>query len=70
MAFDIIDIDKLKQYLVGLVITLIGTRFLERVLAGAGRSTILGFGIGVGVAVLSLSIYVLILKWTKDEKTQ
>jgi uncharacterized membrane protein YqhA len=71
MAFDIVDIDKLKQYLVGLVITLIGTRFLERVLAGAGsRSSILGFGAGVGIAVFSLAIYVLILKWTKDNKAQ
>jgi uncharacterized membrane protein YqhA len=66
MAFDISDIDKLKQYLVGLVITLIGTRFLERVLAGVEtQSTILGFGIGVGAAVFALAVYVLILKWTR-----
>jgi uncharacterized membrane protein YqhA len=72
MAFDIANIDKLKQYLVGLVITLIGTRFLERVLAGVEtQSTILGFGIGVGVAVFALAIYVLILKWTNiDEHNQ
>jgi uncharacterized membrane protein YqhA len=69
VAFDITDIDTLKQYLVGLVITLIGTRFLERVLAGVEtQSTILGFGVGVGIAVTALALYVLVLKWQRKDK--
>lgn len=65
MSFGIRDIDELKEYLVGLIITLIGTRFLERVLRAELGSEIFSTGIGVAAAIIALGLYDYILKLHK-----
>lgn len=66
MSFGIRDIDELKEYLVGLIITLIGTRFLERVLRAEQGSEIFTAGIGVAAAIIALGVYDYILKQHKE----
>ncbi|MDD2486346.1 MAG: YqhA family protein [bacterium] len=65
VAFDIRDIDELKEYLIGLVITLMSTRFLERMLKQGIDSNILGPGIGMAALILALGGYDFILKQHK-----
>ncbi len=64
-AFDIKDVTELKEYLIGLVITLMGTRFLERIMRGEEQDDLLSVGIGVASVILALGIYDFVLKWTK-----
>ena len=64
-AFDIKDVTELKEYLIGLVITLMGTRFLERIVRGDEQDDLLSVGVGVAAVILALGIYDFILKWTK-----
>ncbi len=64
-AFDIKDVTELKEYLIGLVITLMGTRFLERIVRGEEQDDLLSVGVGVASVILALGIYDFILKWTK-----
>lgn len=65
VAFDIRDIDELKEYLIGLVITLMGTRFLERMLRVGIGPDIFGIGIGVAAVIFALGAYDFILKQRK-----
>ena len=64
-AFDIKDVTELKEYLIGLVITLMGTRFLERIVRGEAQDDLLTGGVGIAAVILALGIYDFILKWTK-----
>ena len=64
-AFDIKDVTELKEYLIGLVITLMGTRFLERIVRGEEQADLLSVGVGIAAVILALGIYDFILKWTK-----
>lgn len=64
-AFDIKDINELKEYLIGLVITLMGTSFLERVLRIGDSGAILDAGIGIAVVIVALGGYDYILKQHK-----
>jgi len=68
MAFDIRDIDELKEYLVGLIITLMGTRFLERMLRVGIDPDIFGIGIGVAAVIIALGAYDWILKRHKGPR--
>lgn len=68
MALDIRDINELKEYLVGLIITIIGTRFLERILRGGIDREILSIGIGLGAVIIALAIYNFILKQHKEPR--
>jgi len=66
ISFGVKDIDELKEYLVGLIITLLGTRFLERVLSAGRSSEILNAGIGVALVIVALGVYDYILKQHKE----
>jgi uncharacterized membrane protein YqhA len=66
VAFDVTDINQLKEYLIGLVITLMGTRFLERVLRGGLEPNIQGFGFGIAAVILALAIYEWVLMKHKE----
>lgn len=66
IAFDIRDINELKEYVTGLVITLMGTRFLELILTGPGNVDILFAGLGIASVIIGLSIYSYILKRHKQ----
>jgi uncharacterized membrane protein YqhA len=68
VVFDIEDINELKEYLIGLVITLMGTRFLERTLRAEPDVSLFPIGIGVAAVILALAVYVLILKGHKDPR--
>lgn len=57
LAFDIGDINELKEYLIGLVITLMGTRFLETILRGGTGARILKMGVGIAAVILALAVY-------------
>ncbi|MBE0447403.1 MAG: YqhA family protein [Actinobacteria bacterium] len=65
ISFGIKDIDELKEYLVGLIITLLGTRFLERVLRVEPGSELFNAGIGIATVVIALGAYDFILKQRK-----
>lgn len=65
IAFDIQDINELKEYVTGLVITLMGTRFLELILTSQGRSDVLFDGLGIASVILALAVYSFILKSQK-----
>lgn len=62
ISFGIKDIDELKEFLVGLIITLLGTSFLGRALRVGPGSEIFSAGIGVAVVVIALGVYDYILK--------
>jgi uncharacterized membrane protein YqhA len=62
MSFGIKDINELKEYLVGLIITLLGTSFLERALPARPSSGIFSAGIGIATVVVALGVYDYILK--------
>lgn len=64
-AFDIRDINELKEYLIGLVITLMGTRFLEIILRGNDEVDVLATGLGIAAVIAALSAYELVLKHHK-----
>ena len=65
VAFAVRDIDELKEYLVGLIITLLGTRFLERTLKAEQSSEIFNAGIGIALVIAALGAYDYILKQPK-----
>ncbi|MBE0477448.1 MAG: YqhA family protein [Coriobacteriia bacterium] len=63
LAFDIRDLDELKTYLIGLVVTLMSTRYLEFLLgreSEAGQA--LSAGIGTAAVILALSAYTIVLR--------
>lgn len=66
IAFDIQDINELKEYVTGLVITLMGTRFLELILTAPGSADLLFAGLGVASVILALAVYSFILKRQKS----
>ena len=59
LAFDIGDIDTLKRYLTGTLVTLFGTAYLEKVFTG--NPGLLLSGVGIGVFLLPLVLYIFIL---------
>ncbi len=62
LAFDIENVDELKGYLIGLVVTLIGTRFLEFILGGERGTTLLESGIAMSFMIVALGLYDRILR--------
>jgi uncharacterized membrane protein YqhA len=69
MAFDIKDINELKEYLIGLVITLMATRFLERTLRAEPDVNLFQVGLGVAAVILALAAYELVLKGHKQARS-
>jgi uncharacterized membrane protein YqhA len=69
MAFDIKDINELKEYLIGLVITLMATRFLERTLRAEPDVNLFQVGLGVAAVILALAAYELVLKGHKQPRS-
>ncbi|KKN30461.1 hypothetical protein LCGC14_0833880 [marine sediment metagenome] len=69
-AFKIVDIDQLKRYLTGTIVTLFGTAFLERVFAREPELLLSGVGLGVFILALVAYIYVLIRYAEPEEEKQ
>lgn len=68
VAFDIRNIDELKEYLVGLIITLIGTRFLEQTLRERPGDELLSMGLGTAAVIIALGAYDYILKLRREPR--